>query len=136
MTSVASGLATLGLKTITYTIASFNTIRCLESKSGLDVCYLNKPVIIVGTGAGLSYANLGSTHHTIEDIGILKNFPNLQIICPSDPDEAEKAVIEAIRSNKPSYIRLGKKGEPKLNLTKKFQIGKFQIVTKGKGIRL
>ena len=64
MTSVASGLAIRYINT--YTIASFITIRCLIKST--DVCYLNKPVIIVGTGAGLSYANLGSTHHTIEDM--------------------------------------------------------------------
>ena len=67
MTGIASGLAHLGLRPITYTIATFNTIRCLEQIK-LDVCYSNLPVIIVGTGAGLSYSSLGSTHHSIEDI--------------------------------------------------------------------
>ena len=135
MTSVASGLSTCGLKPITYTIASFNTLRCLE-QIRLDVCYPNRPVIIVGTGSGLSYANLGSTHHSVEDIGILKNFPNLQILCPSDAIETKQAIKEALKSNKPTYIRLGKKGEPKLNLKTKFKIGKSQIVNKGKGNQL
>ena len=62
MTGVASGLAYTGLRPITYTIATFNTIRCLEQIK-LDICYPNLPVIIVGTGAGLSYSSLGSTHH-------------------------------------------------------------------------
>lgn len=127
MTSVASGLSTCGMIPITYTIASFNTIRCLEQIK-LDICYPNRHVIIIGTGAGLAYANLGSTHHTIEDIGILKNFPNLQILCPSDPLETEHALIEAIKSKKPTYIRLGKKGEPILNLKKKFKIGKIHKI--------
>ena len=46
MTGIASGLAHLGLRPITYTIATFNTIRCLEQIK-LDVCYPNLPVIIV-----------------------------------------------------------------------------------------
>lgn len=131
MTSVASGLSTCNFKPITYTIASFNTVRCLE-QIRLDVCYPNRPVIIVGTGAGLSYANLGSTHHTVEDIGILKNFPNLQILCPSDASETELALKEAIKSNKPTYIRLGKKGEPDLKLKSKFKIGKIHKIAQGK----
>lgn len=135
MTTVASGLATCGLKPITYTIASFNTMRCLE-QIRLDICYPNRPVIIVGTGAGLSYANLGSTHHTVEDIGILKSFPNLQILCPSDPLETTIALKQAIASKKPSYIRLGKKGESNLNLKQNFKIGKLNIITKGKKNRL
>ena len=131
MTSLASGLSASGLKPITYTIASFNTLRCLE-QIRLDICYLNRPVIIVGTGAALSYANLGSTHHTIEDIGILKNFPNLQILCPSDASETKLALNEAIKSNRPSYIRLGKKGEPDLKFKNKFKIGKTHTIVKGK----
>jgi transketolase len=62
MTGVAAGLAASGMRPITYTITPFNTIRCLE-QIRLDVCYPNLPVIIVGTGAGLSYASLGATHH-------------------------------------------------------------------------
>ena len=135
MTTVASGLATCGLKPITYTIASFNTMRCLE-QIRLDICYPNRPVIIVGTGAGLSYANLGSTHHTVEDIGILKSFPNLQILCPSDPLETTIALKQAIASKKPSYIRLGKKGESNLNLKQNFKIGKLNTITKGKKNKL
>ena len=70
MTGVASGLASSGLRPITYTITPFNTARCFE-QIRLDICYPNLPVVIVGTGSGLSYATLGSTHHSLEDISIL-----------------------------------------------------------------
>ena len=130
MTSVASGLAASGLKPVTYTIASFNTIRCLE-QIRLDICYANKAVIIVGTGSGLTYSNLGSTHHSIEDIGTLKNFPNLQILCPSDPNETEEALKESIKSKKPTYIRIGKRGEVNLKLKERFKIGKINTIVKG-----
>ena len=56
MTGISSGMAHLGLRPITYTIATFNTIRCLEQIK-LDICYPDLPVIIVGTGAGLSVAS-------------------------------------------------------------------------------
>ena len=129
MTGVASGLAHLGLRPITYTIATFNTIRCLEQIK-LDICYPNLPVVIVGTGAGLSYASLGSTHHSLEDIAFLRTIPNLKILCPSDPEEVKKLLRDAIKMKGPVYLRLGKKNEPIIGKRKK--IGNSDIIVKGK----
>ena len=108
MTGVASGIAHLGLSPITYTIATFNTVRCLEQIK-LDICYPNLPVVIVGTGAGLSYASLGATHHSLEDIAFLRVIPNLKILCPSDPEEVRKLLKDALKMKGPVYLRLGKK---------------------------
>ena len=136
MTGVASGLASSGFKPVTYTITPFNTARCFE-QIRLDICYPNLPVIIVGTGSGLSYASLGATHHSMEDISILKTLPNLQIICPGDQKEVREALIKAYESNKPTYIRLGKKGEPLIHKTKPdFQIGKSIFLKKGENVAL
>ena len=84
MTTVASGLALKGFIPITYTIATFNVYKTVEQIK-IDICYPNLGVVIVGTGSGLSYADLGSTHHAIEDIGVLRSIPNLNIISPADP---------------------------------------------------
>lgn len=136
MTGVASGLASSGLKPITYTITPFNTQRCFE-QIRLDICYPNLPVIIVGTGSGLSYASLGATHHSMEDISILKTLPNLQIICPGDKMEVREALIKAYKSKKPTYIRLGKKGEPIVHKKKpNFEIGRSINLKKGKDVAL
>lgn len=136
MTGVASGLASCGLRPITYTITPFNTYRCFE-QIRLDVCYPNLPVIIVGTGSGLSYASLGATHHSMEDISILKTLPNLQIICPGDKIEVREALIKALKSNKPTYIRLGKKGEPIIHKKKpNFKIGRSIILKRGRDVAL
>jgi transketolase len=136
MTGVASGLASSGFRPITYTITPFNTARCFE-QIRLDICYPNLPVIIVGTGSGLSYASLGATHHSMEDISILKTLPNLQILCPGDKNEVTEALLCAYNSKKPTYIRLGKKGEPIIHKKKpNFKIGKSIILKKGKDIAL
>ena len=71
MMGVAAGLAMSGLKPIVYTITPFTTTRCLE-QIRVDVCYHNAPVIIIGTGSGLSYASLGPTHHSLEDFAIFR----------------------------------------------------------------
>ena len=114
MMSLASGLGLDGLIPIVYTITPFTTTRCLEQIK-IGVCYHNSPVIIVGTGSGLSYAQLGPTHHSLEDISIMRSMPNMIVFCPSDPMEVRLGLREAIKIRKPIYIRLGKKGEPIVN---------------------
>lgn len=111
MIGVAAGLALEGYIPVVYTIAPFATVRCLE-QIRIDVCYHNLPVIIAGTGAGLSYAPLGPTHHSLDDISLLKNFPNMNIICPADAAEVRMGLRAAIDKKAPAYLRLGKKGEP------------------------
>ena len=130
MTGIASGLAIRGFHPITYTITPFNTLRCIEQIK-IDICYPELPVIIVGTGAGLSYSNLGATHHSLDDIGMLRTIPNLVILAPSGPSEVHFALEEAIKQKKPTYIRIGKKGEPDICIEKKlFKIGKPTIIKK------
>lgn len=111
MTGVAAGMALMGLRPITYTITPFVTIRCLE-QIRIDLCYHNLPVLIVGTGSGLSYAELGPTHHSCDDVGILRMLPNITILTPCDPTEVRLAIRAALQHNGPVYLRLGKKGEP------------------------
>ena len=136
MTGVASGLAASGLRPITYTITPFNTVRCLE-QIRLDICYPNLPVIVVGTGAGLSYAGLGATHHSMEDIAILRTLPNMHIVCPADPVEVRLAVKDALRLGRPTYIRLGKKGEPVIHESDpEFTIGRGITVCKGSDVAI
>lgn len=111
MTTVAAGLALEGFRPVTYTISAFNSYRCFE-QIRLDVCYQNLPVIIVGVGAGLSYAPLNASHHSLEDVGIMRTLPNMTVMAPGDSYEAAAALKAAIRHSGPVFIRIGKKGEP------------------------
>ena len=114
MMGVAAGLALSGLRPVVYTIAPFTTTRCLE-QIRVDACYNGAPVVIVGTGAGLAYAELGATHHSCEDVAILRTLPGMTVFCPCDPQELRLGLGQALRQNGPVYIRLGKKGEPILH---------------------
>ncbi|BDA83928.1 transketolase [Aureimonas sp. SA4125] len=123
MTGVAAGLAMSGLRPVTYTITPFVTTRCLE-QIRTDVCYHDLPVTIVAVGAGLSYAGLGPTHHACEDVAFLRALPNMNVICPGDQWEVRAALRAVMKQDKPSYIRMGKKGEPVVH---KGPIADFQI---------
>ncbi len=111
MTGMAAGLAMCGLKPFTYTITPFGTTRVME-QIRIDVCYHNLPVTIVGTGSGLSYASLGPTHHSVEDVAFLRAIPNMTVVCPADVEEVRAALVAILKIDGPVYLRLGKKGEP------------------------
>lgn len=131
MTGVAAGLALTGLRPFTYTITPFVTVRCLD-QIRIDLCYHNLPVVVVGTGSGLSYSHLGPTHHSCDDIAILRSYPNITIVCPCDPVEVKLAVQATLNHSGPVYIRLGKKGDPVIHTnTPQFTLGKSIPVRSG-----
>lgn len=134
MMSVAAGLALNGLRPVVYTITPFTTTRCFE-QIRVDVCYHEAPVIIVGTGSGLSYAELGPTHHSLEDLAIMRSLPGMQVIAPCDATEMRLALRAALNSSKPTYIRIGKKGEPAIHDADiSYEIGKAITIQKGSDI--
>lgn len=137
MTGLAAGLAMNGLRPVTYTITPFVTTRCLE-QIRTDVCYHNVPVTIVAVGAGLAYAGLGPTHHACEDIAFLRALPNMVVICPGDAWEVRAALRAVMKDDRPAYIRMGKKGEPKVHKGPigDFQIGKAITIVEGRDVCL
>ncbi|HOW65832.1 MAG TPA: transketolase C-terminal domain-containing protein [Candidatus Paceibacterota bacterium] len=114
MIGIAAGLALSGLRPVCYTITPFLTYRCME-QIRIDVCYHQAPVVIVGTGAGLSYASLGATHHSCEDMGMLRLLPGLAVIAPADSFEVRAALRAALENRQPVFLRIGKKGEPNIH---------------------
>jgi len=136
MITMAAGLALCGLRPVTYTIASFTSYRCLE-QIRVDVCYHGVPVVVVATGAGLSYAANGTTHHTGEDIGMLRLLPGMTVVCPGDAWEVRAALRGVLQQPGPCYLRLGKKGEPEVHTSvPDLQIGKALLVRPGTDLGL
>lgn len=114
MTGVAAGLASEGFHVFTYSIANFPTLRCLEQIRN-DICYHKFPVTVVAVGAGMAYGNLGYSHHCVQDIACLRGMPNLTMLSPADPGETVACVKWLSENPGPSYLRLGKAGEPKIH---------------------
>ena len=135
MISLAAGIASSGLLPLCYTITPFVTTRCLEQIK-LDVCYHNMPVTIVGTGSGLSYAALGSTHHSFEDLAIMRSLPGMNVLAPADAPELRSAMRWAFAQNQPAYLRIGKKGEPVLTEEAAFTAGRWQCLRTGSSATL
>lgn len=131
MTGMAAGLALSGFRPVTYTITPFVTTRCLE-QIRVDLCYQNLPALVVGVGAGLSYAGLGATHHACEDIAFLRAIPNMTVFAPGDAHELERCLELALQLPGPAYMRLGKKGEPLVHdAIPGFEVGQAVQVKQG-----
>lgn len=114
MTGIAAGLALEGFNVFTYSIGNFPTLRCME-QIRYDVCYHNLSVKIVAVGGGYSYGPLGTSHHTTEDIAMLRAIPNMTVCAPGDPYETKKITALFCENSSPGYLRLGKAGEPLIN---------------------
>jgi transketolase len=131
MISLAAGLASAGMRPVCYTITPFVTTRCLEQIK-VDVCYHEVPVAIVGTGSGLSYASLGATHHSFEDLACLRVLPGMQVLAPADAHELRSALRWIFTQPQPVYMRIGKKGEPLVtDPTTPFTPGRWQHLREG-----
>ncbi len=124
---VASGLALEGKKAFTFAIASFITVNCLE-KIRVQMSIMKLPVQIIGVGGGFSYADSGPTHHGVEDVAVMRAFPNIEILNISSSVNAEAAAKYVFENPKtPRYIRLDRevlphvKGETAMNFAVGFR---------------
>ena len=111
MISIAAGLAACGKIPFTYTISTFLTMRAFEQIRN-DVCMQKMNVKIVGIGAGFVYSNLGPTHHSVEDIALMRVLPNMVIFSPADQLESRKMTFASAKIEGPVYLRLATGGTP------------------------
>jgi len=136
MAGMAAGMAMNGMKPFIYTITPFTTSRNFEQIK-VDIAYQNLPVVIAGTGSGLGYANLGPTHHSFEDLALMRVLPNMQVVCPADVLELEALFPQILKSREPVYLRLGKKNEAVVHPEPpNLSIGKAHVLIPGERICL
>ena len=136
LVGISAGLSASGKKVFAVSPASFLTARSLEQIKA-DIAYSDQPVCLIGISAGISYGQLGSTHHSIHDFAVMRCINNMTIVAPADNFEASEVIKQAVSYNHPLYIRYGKK--PMLNIHSgktQFQIGKAIIVEEGEDVAL
>src|SRR5258708_6980993 len=105
MISVAAGFAALQFMPWVYSIAPFATLRPYEQMRN-DVCLHNLSVKIVGNGGGYGYGIMGGTHHALQDIGLMRMLPHMQVYVPLFASDVAEAVSAIAANNGPAYLRL------------------------------
>lgn len=101
---MAAGIASEGYPVVASAQAAFISMRSFEQVRQY-LGYMKLPIVTVGVSAGFGLTFFGNTHYAIEDIAVMRTIPGMTILSPSDPGQAAKAIVAALTSRSPVYIR-------------------------------
>lgn len=133
---VAAGLATCGKIPFVVTYAVFGSLRMCEMIRQ-EICYPNLNVKIACSHGGVTPANDGASHQSIEDMGVLRTLPNMTVIMPADYYAAKKLVAKAAEFNGPVYLRFTRDAIPVIyDEDVELEIGKAHKIKEGKDISI
>lgn len=130
VTGIAAGFATTGKKPVFCAIAPFVTARAYEMFKN-DLGYMRQNVKIVGRNGGMTYSDLGPTHHSLEDYAIIRMIPGVVVLAPQDSVEIKNAVKAMFEYEGPVYMRIGNAPIPTIAEEKPFEIGKGSVIREG-----
>jgi transketolase len=83
MIGVAAGLSMTGKIPYAHSFGPFATRRCFDQVF-MSGAYAKSNVRIIGSDPGVTAAYNGGTHMPLEDLGIMRNVPEMTIIEPTD----------------------------------------------------
>lgn len=133
---VAAGLATTGKIPFVSTYAVFGSLRMSE-QIRQEVCYPNLNVKIACSHGGLTPANDGASHQCVEDMGVLRTFPNMTVIMGADYYSTRKLIQQAVEIHGPVYLRFTRDAIPVIyDENEEFIIGKAKKLKDGKDIAI
>ena len=131
MTGVAAGLAAMGFVPFTNSFACFATLRTAD-QIRVSISQPKLPVVICGAYSGLLGGKTGKTHQAIEDIAVMRAFPNMTVVAPGDGVEVRKAVFAVADYGAPVYLRLTRDPSPIVfDESYEFRIGRAVLVREG-----
>lgn len=135
MVAAAAGMAGCGKIPFAYTISAFIAYRAYEFLRD-DVCFQNQNVKLIGIGTGLTYSTLGPSHHTTEDIGLLRSLPNLTVFSPATRTEVKWMMDEAYKIKGPVYVRLGNNNKDYYAPDVQFELGVPSVIKEGNDVTI
>lgn len=107
LVSISAGLAKCGKKPFCFSPACFLSTRSYE-QAKIDVAYSDTNVKMIGISGGISYGELGMSHHSAQDIAAMSALPNMRVYLPSDRFQTAKLVEALLKDEKPAYVRVGR----------------------------
>jgi len=137
MFSMAAGLASAGLIPYAGTFAAYAALLACE-QIRTDIAYTGMPVRILAHHSGMSLGFYGSSHHALEDLGIMRTLADLTVICAADSNELRAILRASTFHPGPMYIRLGRGRDPDVydQLPRGFRIGKAIRIREGSDLTI
>ena len=136
LVGITAGLAACGKRSFGVSPSCFLTARSLEQIKN-DICYSNVPGVLIGISAGVSYGALGTTHHSLHDLAVLRAINNVTILVPADNFESREAIRAAAVATRPVYVRFGKTAMYDLHgVGTAFEVGKAITLAEGNDVAL
>ncbi|HYG63644.1 MAG TPA: transketolase C-terminal domain-containing protein [Thermoanaerobaculia bacterium] len=136
MVGTAAGLAMRGKIPFVNSFAAFLAFRACEQVR-LEVAYHRSNVKLVGSYAGISGGAAAGTHHSYEDMAVVRAMPNVVLLSPADSVETWKATWGAYAHEGPVYLRVGRAETPQVYFGDyEFEIGKAVRLREGSDITL
>jgi len=136
MIGLATGLAESGFIPFVYSIATFASLRGYEFFRNGPIAH-GLPVRLVGVGGGFDYGSAGTTHHGLEDVGVMRLQPGLRVVAPADSRQARNALLDTWDRRGPTYYRIGKDDRTEIaGLEGRFTLGRNELVRDGRHLAL
>lgn len=134
---IGAGLALCGKKPFVCGPACFYAARSYEQVK-VDVAYTRTNVKVIGVSGGISYGALGTTHHSLNDIAVMRTLPGMTVILPCDVAITKKMTEELANFEGPVYVRMGRAAVPDVytDIEPKFTIGKANTLLDGNDITI
>ena len=107
MVSIAAGLASTGLVPFAATFAAYLALLACE-QIRTDCAYTGMPVRLLAHHSGMSLGYYGTSHHALEDLGIMRSIAELTVVCAADANELRAILRRSLDLPGPMYIRLGR----------------------------
>lgn len=131
MIGTAAGLATCGKIPFASSFSVFVTGRAFEQIRN-SVCNAGLNVKVVGSHAGPSCGEDGSSHQAVEDIAIMRSLPRMTVVVPADDVEAYAATIALADHMGPAYLRVARLASPTVHDEGfHFELGKGEVLRDG-----
>lgn len=110
--SMAAGLSATGFLPFVYGLTPFLVSRA-RAQLRHDIAIGNRQICIIGSGVGLTYAEDGPSHHSLDDLAILRGLPSFSVntpICSQNILDAFEQLIEKREGKRSVFIRVDKCG--------------------------
>lgn len=136
MIGTAAGLSAVGLIPFAHSFGPFATRRCYD-QIFLSCAYAKLNVKITGSDPGVTAAFNGGTHMPFEDMGILRNVPDITIIEPVDSVMLKNITEQIADKYGVFYTRLLRKNAVKIyEEGSTFEIGKAVPLVEGNDLTI